>query len=250
MRETDWLTLFRDLVSADPLVSSDARKRTFDTILPELSSKDAVSLQEDIAAITKTLQLGDEQRVREQASGLLGTLAFQRPDGTTALQPAFPVLLSLVTDKNTIVRRNAVFAIINLKPSIPKEAVPALLKTPFDSDSDIARASILGLARLSDDSNAALSAFKDLFSSHQPKRIRLLALAAIGPVKVQSPEIIGGLKQVLGDPDRELILQTLQAIRRIGPEAAILLEQVQNLADTSSDKEIATLAAAIANRLR
>src|SRR4029453_18768774 len=90
-------------------------------------------LRIDIRAMLPVLDDPDRE-VRFKVSGLISILALGRQDGSAVLEPAVPILLAHFKDPDTRVRRNAVAAIINLKPKIPEKTLEALLPMLRDDD--------------------------------------------------------------------------------------------------------------------
>jgi HEAT repeat protein len=234
-------------VSADSAVSDAARERLFKTLNPALRVAAPESLDRDIAAILEAFN--DEEPVRLQASALLGALATVRRDGNEALKRAIPVLLSQFTDQNQRVRENAIRSIAVLRPQVPREALTPLLSVVRDGDLVVASAAIYGVARFSGTSSVAVSELASLLSSDHPVQIRRAVIQSIGQERLDNPELITKLAEVLGDKDRDLVKTTIGALARIGPAAAVVSPALKSVADSEGDKELSSAAAGLLSRL-
>src|SRR5256885_12160275 len=102
-----------------------------------------------------------------QASGLLAGLAMRRADSADVLRSALPLFLMQFDDANPRIRQNAVRSVISLKPQIPPETLPALIRLASDTDQTLATIAMFGVARFAETAPDAVQALKALFSPKQ-----------------------------------------------------------------------------------
>jgi len=190
-------------------------------------------------------------QVRLQVSAVLSTLSLGRPDGTTALESAIPVLLAHFKDAEIAIHRNAVFAIINLKPEIPDDALEPLIPMTQDSDKETADAATHGLTRFALKSPVARTALRGLMTGKDvPLHVKQAAVETIRVAKSDNPEIIGLLSVALADENRSLVLSGLRAASKLGALAESLGPQLEKLAETHPDPEVRANAVAAMDSLR
>jgi len=243
-QSADWEVVFRNLASRDLKVSEGARNLAFQKLIPALeAAPPSPALDKDIAAIAGMFGSKD-QETRLQASGLLFGLSMRRADGETALRSAIPVLLSQFEDSNPRVRGNAIASIANLRPGIPKAAVPALIRVARSSDKRASDGALYGLARLSHSApEAANEVLSALSSDSNPDRQRV-ALRSIGHAQTSHPDVILGIAPILRSQDASLAREAVTTVTMLGARADALRPELDRLARSMSDRELAALAAA------
>lgn len=92
----------------------------------------------------------------------------------------------------------------------------------------------------------ASSELADLMSSDQPASLKLAAIQSVGYLKAGHSAVINVLSAGLASTDREVLLETIRTVARVGPAAATLKMRIQELAATNGDPAVATAAAAAA----
>jgi hypothetical protein len=245
----DWLDLFRRIANNDPAVREAARESLF-RLDNAFWDADADVLKSDVQAMLPAFEEKDGQ-VRLQVSALLSALSLGRPDGTITLESAVPALLAHFNDADTTIHRNAVFAIINLKPEIPDQALEPLIPMIQDSDRETADAATHGLTRLALKSSVARTALKSAMTGKDvPLHVKQAVVETIRVAKSDNPEIIGLLSIALSDDNRSLVLSGLRAASKLGALAASLGPQLQKLAETHPDLEVRANAVAAIDSLR
>jgi hypothetical protein len=232
----DWVTIFREMSSTDPAVSAAARKVSFDNLIPVLEAENRTAMDKDIAGISAAFR--EPELIRMQASGLLAGLAMRRADSAEVLRSALPLFLMLFDDANPRIRQNAVRSVISLKPQIPAEALPALIRTASDTDQALAAIAMFGVARFAETAPDAVQALKALFSPQKAISIRRAVVRAVGQAKVSQPDIVEEVRRALGENDSELTRNAVTALREIGPPAIGAAADLRQLLSTSTDAEM------------
>jgi hypothetical protein len=242
---TDWHGLFRDLISTDPQISNPARELSFKTLIPALETEDHSSLDQDLRKIIEVFQDNNEM-IRLQASGLLAGLARTRADGTEAMKRAIPVWISQFDDRNPRVRANAIRSIAILRPDVPSEAVPVLLRIIGDGTAPPDAIAALALVRCSPRSSDAQRRIADLMSTKKPIETRRAVVVAIGNAGVSDPVLVSKLGEAL--EDRELLRDALRAVAALGRGAVALRAAVNRLA-VDAEEEISKAATTALKRI-
>jgi len=244
----DWVDLFHQMASRDSAVREPAARKFFGlgTSFWEVS---ADVLRIDIQAMLPAYSDPDDE-VRLDASAIISALALGRQDGATVLEPAVPTLLAHFKDPATRVRRNAVYAIINLKPDMPENTLEALLPMLRDGDVETAAAATHGVTRLALKSPTALVGIRDLLKGQDtPLRVRVAAVQTIGVSRSRDPELVGLLGIALEDTNRTLVLEGVLAAARLGWLPEWLKPQLEKLETAYPDDEIRAAATAAMKRL-
>lgn len=241
----DWAALFRELVSTDASVSDAAREKAFGSIIPRLVHEDAAELDGDVAGILA--QSRSEGAIRLQVSALMATLAYSRLDGGSALVKGFPVWVDqLQNDPNERIRYNAAFALSSLKPDIPTVFAEPLIRALKDRDVRVVCAAILGIARLCDVTPEARRAIVGLLAAGGDNDTRRATIQAVGNAQVRDANVIKMLGENLRDKDRNIVKDSLQAIKLLGPAAiGDIKGELRTVANDTSDRELSDLAKAI-----
>jgi HEAT repeat protein len=244
----DWVDFFHQWTSRDPAIR-EAAEQKLSSLGTRFAEAEADVLRIDVQAMLPILDDADRE-VRFKVSGLISILALGRRDGATVLEPAVPTLLSHFKDPDTRVRRNAVAAIINLKPEIPENTLEVLLPMLRHDDVETAAAATHGVTRLALKSPAALAPLRDLMSGRDiPLRVRVAAVQTIAVSKSQDPELVGLLGFALEDTNRTLVLEGLLAATRLGWVPESLKPQLEKLETAYPDTEIRAAATAALKRL-
>jgi HEAT repeat protein len=244
----DWVDFFHQMASRDPSIREAAENKlsSLGTGFWEVA---ADILRMDIQAMLPAFSDPDGE-VRFKVSGIISVLALGRQDGTTVLEPAVPTLLTHFKDPVTGVRRNAVYAIINLKPEIPENTLEALLPMLRDDDVETAAAATHGVTRLALKSHAALPALRDVMKGQDiPLRVRVAAVQTIAVSRSKDPELVGLLRIALEDTNRTLVLEGVLAATRLGWVPESLKPQLEKLETAYPDAEIRAAATAALKRL-
>ena len=210
-----WDTLFQNLVSADPSVSEAARARAFNTVIPQLLSEDAATLSKDVIGIVTQFKGSSDDPIRLQASGLLATVAALRM-GVANIQPAIPALTEQMHDPNERIRFNAVHAMSNLKPFIPRKAATDLIDALGATSEKIVREAAHGVARLAVSSPEAVNAMNSLLSSTRDTHTKQVVIHSIAEQHLKAPQLTQKLGELLQDQDRDVEKQSLLAVPCLG----------------------------------
>jgi HEAT repeat protein len=233
----DWVDFFHQWTSRDPAIR-EAAEQKLSSLSTRFGEAEADVLRIDVRAMLPVLDDPDRE-VRFKVSGLISILALGRQDGSVVLEPAVPVLLAHFEDPDTRVRRNAVYAIINLKPEIPENTLEALQPMLRNDDVEIAAAATHGVTRLALKSPAALDALRDLMKGRDiPLRVRVAAVQTIAVSRSKDPELVGLLGIALEDTNRTLVLEGILAATRLGWVPESLKPQLEKLEMAYPDAEI------------
>lgn len=206
-----------------------------------LVAADPKSAEKDINDILKVLD--DGQYARGQAWAVLGTVAMLSPDGSDMLKQAVPKLISQFHDGNSLVRENSIRAIVSLRPEIPDESLEPLIALTHGAaqieDQKMAAIATYGVARFAKASPKALDELVNLLSPEQAIEIRSAAVRSLENAGLVHPVILMRLGEILAGngvkpeasiDDRELVRQTLTVVAHLGPAAASLRPQVEQIA--------------------
>jgi hypothetical protein len=211
-----------------------------------LLAADPKSAEKDINEILKVLD--DGQYARGQASAVLATLAMLRPDGSRLLKNAVAKLISQFHDGNSLVRENSIRAIVSLRPEIPAESLEPLIAlthgTAQKDDQKMAAIATYGVARFAKTSPKALEELVNLMSPEQAIEIRSAAVRSLDNAGLAHPGILARLGEILAGngvkpkasiDDRELVRRALTVVAHLGPAAAPLRLQVEQIAVENMD---------------
>lgn len=247
-REFDWAKLFQDAVVRDPATNDHARDQFFNQIMPKLLNEELSLAAEEIPGIVVQLNREDDG-IRVQASAVLSVLAQLRPDSATVLSQAFPALMDRVQDSVPRIRINSLNALCYLRPGIPAEEIQFLIRMMDNRDELLASRATFGVARMASLRADADDAMDSALSQTDSPNRRLAAIRAMLPAHVTSPRLVSRLGGLLGDKDTEVIRAALQAIQELGiPAITANLNQLNQLAETSGDKEVTDLARQLIER--
>lgn len=142
-------------------------------------------------------------------------------------KPLVPGLAAALNDKDTQIRRAAVFALSQIGPDA-KAAVPALIKALDDPDKGkeiggraISDCAADTLAIIGPGAAEAIPALMGIARSSLKRDLRMRAVWALGEIGPQSKEVIPLLRKLMkDDKEAELIrARAAQALGRIGPKA-------------------------------
>jgi HEAT repeat protein len=211
-----------------------------------LETEEAAKLDQDVAKIIEVFQ-DENESVRLQASGLLFGLARNRQDGTEALRRAIPVWISQFDDQNSRVRDNARRSIAILRPEVPAEAVPALLRVVGLGEAPPEAVVALALVRCSRYSPDAQQRMADLMSAAKPIETRRTVIVAIGQAGTPDPILVGKLREAL--EDRRLVLDALRSAAALGRGAVGLRAAIIKLAAGDPTEEISKAATTALKRI-
>ena len=244
----DWVDLFHQMASRDSAVREPAAQKFFGlgTGFWEVPSD---TLRIDVQAMLPAFSDPDDE-VRLDVSAIISALALGRQDGATVLEPAVPILLAHFKDPATRVRRNSVYAVINLKPEMPENTLEALLPMLRDDDVETAAAATHGVTRLALNSPAALVPIRELLKGQDtPLRVRVAAVQTIGVSRSRDPEFVGLLGIAFEDTNRTLVLEGVLAATRLGWLPESLKPQLEKLETAYPDAEIRAAATAALKRM-
>lgn len=238
---TNWPELFRELASLDPIVANDAVQRV-NALTPRLQTLDAKALEKEVGSMLRGLGDTDEA-VRFKAVAMLLTVAMIRPDATEVLRPAVPLLIpQLQSEFKQGLKRlkeHALRIIVSVRPEIPTEALEPLLELVRGEDRKMAAIATYGIGHFAKTSARALDEIVHLLSPEQPVEIRSAAVRSLEDSRLAQPVILMRLKEILEGngtkpeaslDDRELVRQTLTVVALLGPAAASLKPQVEQIA--------------------
>jgi HEAT repeat protein len=198
----------------------------------------AETADQDVAGLIKALQSTDAS-ARAQAAHALGNLA-------ASAKPAVPTLAGLAVDPDDKVRREAIRAIIKIRPGL--EVIQPLLKKIMDDASPEVRMeamhamaevgkpvvpqlieavkkdgsglyACLVLAEIGPDAAEAVPALTEKVKSEKRPEIRREAISALGAIGPAAAPAVPTLAEALGDPSLAVQLSAAFALGRIGPPA-------------------------------
>jgi hypothetical protein len=242
----DWPGFLRELQSKETAVKEMAQKRLFEQVLPELSQREPDRLEPELSGLLRAAE--QDESLRLEASAVLYALQTGRPDSSVAFRAIIPSVLAQLGDMNVRVRRNAAFIILNLKPDIPEMAIQPFIDILEDGDPETVRAAILGLGTLCKNPIAA-KAYINLMNSRESKQRMLTAIEAVGSTKCMDNEVLLQLRKALEDNDREIVLAGIRSVGWFGPAGQIFKRDLDRLALTNKDQEIAKAASSVSEHL-
>lgn len=246
MQGYDWPNLLRDLNSKDSSVQAPAQKLLSGTVLPELSKREPDQLEKDIAAIMRVGQ--QDESLRFAATTTINVLGLGIRDTAKAFSPILPAVLTQFRDPNVRVRQTAISLVANLRPDVPELAIRPFIDALQDTDAQTAGFATVGLARLCRYPEAA-KAIGALLKPDQSKAVRLRAIAAIGPGKCADPDVLAALGTSFDERDREVVQAAIRSASQLGSAGQVFRTQLDRLAQSKADPEIARAAAAALAKL-
>src|SRR4029453_14970008 len=129
--------------------------------------------------------------------------------------PAIPLLVELLRDERTSLRRGAVNELIDLVPDT-EWIQPALIRALRDEDSNVAGDAARALGALGQRASPSVGALVNTLS-HEDPYVRIYAaeaLASIGPTAATATKV---LAEALGDPIPGVRWAACEALASIGP---------------------------------
>jgi hypothetical protein len=247
-QHVNWAKNFEDAVSNDPAVQDRARDEMFHDILPKLTTEEASLAAAEIPGLAEQLNR-KENKIRLQASAILAALAPSRPDSVTVLAVALPALMDHAQDSVLRIRRNSVSALCLLRPDIPDEELRFLIRVMDGNDQSLAAEAAFGVARMAGSRPDAADALYRAISQNDRPNLRFAAIRVIPAAQPIPPRLISELGELLVDRDAKVVRASLEAISRAGVSVITAnLNQLNQVAETSSDKELAQFARQLIER--
>ncbi|MEW5976793.1 MAG: hypothetical protein AB1898_13400 [Acidobacteriota bacterium] len=238
---TNWSELFRELANPDPVVRKGGEQK-LDQLLPKLQTLRPNDLQTEVVSMLDGLRDIDEA-VRFKTAALLTTIAMIRGDATEALKPAVPLLIPQLQSEfkqgTKRLKENALWVIVSIRPEIPGEALEALLDLARGEDGKMAAIAVSGVGWFARTSPRALNELIDLMGPEHAVQIRSAAVRSLEDTGLAEPVVLMRLREILEGngtkpqapaDDRELVRQTLRLVALLGPAAALLRPQVEQIA--------------------
>jgi len=247
-QSVNWRELINELVSTDSSTRDAARDKMLSVVIPKLISESAEAVDRDLQEILK-VSAGESGDVQREISALFFTLAYDRPDGTISLNRIVPLLLYQMHDRTPRIRYNAILSISNLKPTMPAEAEAVLMQALGDNDKKVVRGAAYGVARFSLQSSASANALANVMYQEQDKSTLISIVRTVGYVHVINPVVIGKLGELMMSKDVDVSKEALVAAGQLGNSASVLLQTVEVLATSSSDREIVQTAQDVAAKI-
>ena len=245
--QVDWAKLFEDLSSGNPALVHAATERFVDVIAPEAMTEKPESLAAEMPAVVTQLNR-QEDAIRTRASGLLAVLAQLRPDSAVVLSAAIPALIDHAQDPVGEVSRNALSTLCMLRPVIPHPALQFLVSLVEGQNESLAIAASSGVARMADARVEAADALEKAIEVSSTRR-KIAVIGAIGDASVTDARLVSRLGTLLANHDETVVRAALDSMGKLGSHAITLNSpQISNLADTSSDKDLAGIARQLLKR--
>jgi hypothetical protein len=240
--QVDWAAFFRDALSPDRATQDAAREKGLGEIIPNLCREDGKIATAEIPDLAAQLEQRDS-RIRTQASAVLFVVARFRPDSAAVLASAMAALIDHVDDPIEQTRQNCVNALAELKPEIPAEALPLLIKLSEDPDPVIAPGAIFGVARMAPSYPQAVEVLSRILSTESPPDRNLAGIRAIAGTGMTDVRLLAKLGELLSDKDLRVQRAALLAINRLSGQAVTLnRDAIEAFAATSTDVDMSALA--------
>jgi hypothetical protein len=247
-QHVNWAKNFEDAVTNDPAVKDRARDEMFHDILPKLTTEEASLAAAEIPGLAEQLNR-KEDKIRLQASAILAALAPSRPDSVTVLAAALPALMDHAQDSVPRIRANSIRALTFLRPDIPAEELQFLIRMMDGNDQALAEEAALGIARMAGSHPDAADAIDRAVSQNDRPGVRLAAIRVLPVAQPIPPRLVSRLGELLTDADPKVVRASLEAISRAGISVITAnLNQLNQVAETSSDKELAQFARQLIER--
>jgi len=195
-----------------------------------LSHEDVLAAQKEIVVLNTLYQ--NDPTLRFQISLLLAAVAADRNvDGTDALKPILPTLITHLSDPDVKAREGVTRAIALLRPQPPSEALDTLINlSRAETQPENVSIAIWAVSRYCKTSKAAVLALRDAASADQPNMKRLFALQSIGQTNCTDSELVDALADGLKSDQSNVVATAAQAAARFGPAAERLKPELQRIA--------------------
>jgi outer membrane protein assembly factor BamB len=138
--------------------------------------------------------------------------------------PAIPLLVDLLRDERTSIRRSAVDALIDLAPQTERNQ-PALRRALRDEDSMVAGDAARALGALGKRASPSVGALVKTLS-HKDPYVRVYAAEALASIGPKAGAATKDVARALGDPTPGVRWAACEALASIGPDAQSAVPQL------------------------
>jgi outer membrane protein assembly factor BamB/HEAT repeat protein len=138
--------------------------------------------------------------------------------------PAIPLLVDLLRDERTSIRRSAVDALIDLAPQTERNQ-PALRRALRDEDSMVAGDAARALGALGKRASPSVGALVKTLS-HEDPYVRVYAAEALASIGPKAGAATKDVARALGDPTPGVRWAACEALASIGPDAQSAVPQL------------------------
>ena len=157
-------------------------------------------------------------------------------------------MIGHVEDPVGAVSRNALSALCMLRPVVPQPALQFLVSLVEGQNDSLAIAASSGVARMADVRVEAADALEKALDVSSMER-KMAVIGAIGEANVTDAGLVSRLGTLLADHNESIVRAALDSIGKLGSHAmALNSPQIGNLADTSSNKDLAGIARQLLKR--
>lgn len=214
----DWERLFTQAISTDEQDQNQARRTMLESVLPQVCGEEATLASNDIEGLNKLYE-SDIEKIRLQVSAVIVGFVTCRSDSETVLSMLLPTIIRHAQEPSHRIAQNSVNTLTLLTPSIPSEALEALIKTMQGPETSLAVIAAKGVARTAVSSPRAAEALKQALIQDRSASLQIAAAQAVSLMRLTNPGILSALSNLLESTDSEVVRTALQVINQLGGSA-------------------------------
>jgi HEAT repeat protein len=243
--------LFQELSSPKQEVRREAEKN-FSRVFESVLQKNLTEIRTEVLPIIFEALKSQHLDVRRNAAWALGIIApmrnmkeFERLPKEQRLKwytekkaelydETVPILLALLKDQDTLVRRTAAATLAVMPPQPPEVARDPMLVLLEDPDQEVRAAALATLSLIRPVIPGVIAAIMGVLkkeaTSVWEQSTRSDAVRALGNLGATDPRVVPTLRDALSDPNQGIVTEAILALRKLGPPARDVFPQLAEIA--------------------
>ena len=215
--------LFQDLDSQDPKIRDAANRISVDTFINHIPT-----IESEGQALCSGLA-SDQEVARQDASGMLNTLAELYPAKTSVVSACTKQLITTASDPTYQIRANSLAALAMKADGPPADAAPVFEAALSDKDASIQQLGATGILKLPSSANTSgvNRLVSRLGSEQNPEIKRALLLGAVQARKT-NPELAQAASRLIVDPDPGVQGAAIFAVEALNSEKSRALNELES----------------------
>jgi hypothetical protein len=218
---------FSDMHSSDPVVVNQARQS-----LAGLTEKELPTIEKDTATLCNGLSDSDAM-IRQQASGILLTIALIAHEHNQVVVSCFPQLIVAANDFVDRIRNNSLFALAINPAGPPEQAHDVFVKSLGSANFRTAELGAAGLLKESSNAESNQKLVQQALENAPDAKHRQNILYAISGSKVPSDALFQVSQKYIDDPSPTVQHAAIDAVAATGDKSKVATV-MQNLEGSSS----------------
>jgi HEAT repeat protein len=242
---------FQKLSSPNPEVRREAEQnssRVFDLVL----QTNFTEIRTEVLPIIFVALKSQHLEVRRYAAWALGTIAPMRDmkefeklpqeqrlkwyteKNAELYDDTVPLLLTLLKDQDTLVRKAAAMALAVMPQRPPEAAREQMLVLIEDPDQEVRTAALAALSLIRPVVPQVITTIVEIVKKEttnvEEQSRRSDAVRALGNLGVTDPRVMSALRSALRDPNQGVVTEAILALRKLGPPAHAMVPQLTEIA--------------------